>query len=173
MRNVFWALLVALLSSQAWMVTPSQAQDIDAIELVETGIFVGRIDGKQPSPKTASGTINIVSDRRLVEATDRICARRGVIFGMTYIVKGAPTGADVVLDLVTRFPPAGMLNGKGQRFTHNEFTSIVTVGARSVRTFSFDEAWEMVPGTWTFEFHHKGRKIGETSFLVMTTCETS
>jgi hypothetical protein len=172
MRNV-----LKLLASSAVVLfliaTFARAQDIGTIEFVEVGIFTGRHQGKQPSPKTASGTINIVSDRRLVEATDRICARLGVFFGVTYIVKGSPNGANVVLDLVTRFPPAGMVNAKGKHFAQNELPSGATIGERTMRTFSFDEPWEMVPGTWTFEFHYKGHKIGETSFQVMTTCEVS
>ncbi len=172
MRNFLrrWLVLVVGLRLLA---DPTQAQQIDTITFVEAGIYTGRIDGKQPSPKTATGTVNIVSDRQLVETTDRICARRGVIFGVGFIVKGSPAGTEVALDFITRFPPGGMVNAKGQRYAQNEFTSQAIVGARSVRTFSFDEAWEMVPGIWTFEFHHQGLKIAETSFHVMTTCEVS
>jgi hypothetical protein len=169
MRSVFAGLVAALV----WLSPPARSQHIEAIEIVEAGIYSGRHQGKQASPKTASGTINIVSDRQLLEATAHVCARIGVYFGVTYVLKGAPKGVELALDLVTRFPEAGMVNAKGERFTHNQFISGATIGERNVRTFSFDEPWELVPGTWTFEFHHKGRKIGETSFLVMTTCEVS
>jgi Domain of unknown function (DUF3859) len=149
------------------------AQLVDGITVLEAGTFTGRHEGRQASPRTASGTINIVSDRKLIEATDRICARLGVFFGVSYVLQGSPNGANVMLDLVTRFPEPGMINAKGQRFQQNEFPSLGVIGERGVRTFSFDEPWELLAGTWVFEFHYKGRKIGQTSFEVMTTCEVS
>lgn len=167
--RLFGGLVLAALVAEP----AARAQTVDAVEIVEAGTFTGRHERREPSPKTASGAINIVSDRRLIEATDRICARLGVYFGVTFLVKGAPAGSDIVLDLVTRFPEPGVVNAKGVRFSHNEFTSPAIIGARNVRTYSFDEPWELVPGRWIFEFHYKGRKVGETSFQVMTTCETS
>ena len=171
MRNLLIGWLVAL----AIVVTsaPANAQTIDGIQFLDAGIFAGRVLGKQPSPRTASGTINISGDRDIIEQTDRICARLGVFFGVKYQLTGKPAGETVMLDLVTRFPEPGMVNAKGERFLQNEFNSLSTIGTAEIRTFSFDEKWELVPGLWVFEFHFKGRKIGETAFHVMTTCETS
>jgi Domain of unknown function (DUF3859) len=172
MRNVITA-GAALLCMHALAPPPARAQSIETMAFMDAGIYTGRHEGKQPSPKTASGSINIVSNRTLVDETDRICARVGVYFGVSYVLKGAPAGGNVTLDLVTRFPAPGVVNPKGQRFTQNEFTAVATIGEKMVRTFSFDDTWEMVPGTWTFEFHYQGRKLGEKVFQVMTTCETS
>lgn len=105
--------------------------------------------------------------------TDTVCARLGVTFGFDYVLLGSPAGALVRLEAVTRFPPQGMTNAEGRHFAKNEYEAVVPVGGAGTRTFTFEEPWEMVPGTWVFEYHFNGRKIGEKAFEVATACPVS
>jgi hypothetical protein len=70
------------------------------------------------------------------------------------------------LNYVTRFPPSGMVNDKGQKLEKTQFEWNDTIGQTAVRTYTFDNAWEIVPGDWTMEFYYEGRKIGEKRFSV-------
>ena len=137
------------------------------------GIYREKLDRLEPSAKTAMGYLRIVTERELVQQTETVCARLGVTFGFDFRIEGGPAGVPLSILAVTRFPPPGMVNGKGERFQQNEYDGRVVVGAPSSRSFTFEEPWEMVPGIWTFEFHHHGRMVGEKSFEVVTACPVS
>lgn len=142
----------------------------DSVVILDAGIYENRIEGRVPADRTATGNLLMVSGDRLVTATDTICARLGMTFGFEYRIVGLPLGAPATLDYVTRFPAPGVVNSGGQRFEKNEFTQSVYIGLSSVRSYTFEEPWEMVPGIWVFEFHHQGRKLGEKSFTVLAPC---
>lgn len=149
------------------------AQDVRAITITEFGVYTSKLQYKEPSETAATGFINRVTDIKLVEQTDKICARIGLSFGVYYQVTGTPVGAPVVLQMVSRYPAPGVVDAKGRHHAISTFTSNGTVGATSFRSFTFEYAWEMLAGEWVFEFHHKGRKVAETRFTVATACGIS
>lgn len=146
---------------------------VDGMTVSTYGIYREKLDRLEASPRTASGYLRIVTERELLQQTEMICARLGVTFGFDFVLQGAPAGETVTLGAVTKFPPGGMVNARGERFAQNEYDGRVVIGAPSSRSFTFEEPWEMVPGIWTFEFHHRGRKIGEKAFEVVTACPVS
>ncbi len=167
MRFVFCLLLVLLPGA----VMADEAQ-VDGVAIIDYGIYETQSDDSQriASPGTALGYVQPLTAARLAMRSEMVCARLGVSFGIEYRLHGAPYGRTVEIDVVTRFPPQGMINANGVRFDRNAYKWPVTIGEPNIRTFTFDEPWEMIAGTWTLEFHHQGRKLGEQSFTVMTAC---
>lgn len=143
------------------------------IEIVEFGLYASRLDRTEKDANAPIGYFNWVSDFRLLEHGDEFCAKMNLEFGFEYRITGAAAGSPVVIDMVTRFPDAGMTNGVGKRFSKSEYRRQLGVGVAQFRTFKFEEPWEMVPGVWTFEFHHLGRKIGEKQFKILPSCPIS
>jgi hypothetical protein len=145
----------------------AQAQSIDRIELVEWGIFQHERTGETTSPRTATGTTNLVRNVRLQQTTTTIPALVGMKFGFRFRVVGAPRGAGVRLKCVTRFPSQGLTNpAKSKTFSSSEFYSDAVVGEVTYRGYGFDHDWEVETGPWTLEIWHDGRKLAEKTFMV-------
>ena len=167
-----WAAALMALASAFGSANADEVR-VDGMRVSAFGIYREKLDRLEPSSKTAMGYLRIVTERELLQKTETICARLGVTFGFDFKIEGAPTGMPLALKAVTRFPPPGMVNAKGERFTQNEYDGRVLIGAPNSRSFTFEEPWEMVPGIWIFEFHDQSRKIGEKSFEVLTACPVS
>jgi len=159
MRILVCIAVLALGSAQA------AAQEM-RVEIIDYGIYSGRTVGHTDRPGTANG-INEVLDRKLIEQTEVVTARLGERFGIEYVVRGQPNGTIVTLTEITRFPPQGLVNAKGERLQKSEFEWQEVIGRRAIRTYDFTDAWEMVEGDWTLEFYYQGRKIGEKRFKIV------
>jgi hypothetical protein len=133
------------------------------------GTFAARATGFKANPTDPTGREGVADDLHLIEQTDRLCARLGVHFGFafTLVSPGIDRG------IVTRFPPDGIVNPKGERFAETDGIHTMIVGADTVRLYSFDEPCELAAGVWTFEIHHHGTKIAEQRFAVATQCGIS
>ncbi len=162
-RLVAFMLLAAVATAQA-------EQPQLALVVHNAGIYVGKFEGHVPHEGLASGRLLITSGDTLVTPTDTVCARLGVSFGFEYTITGAPTGTSIDIDYVTRFPAHGVVNADGKKFVFDKITDQAVIGTRDLSLYMFEEPWELVAGTWTFEFHHNGRKFGEKSFTVLTEC---
>jgi hypothetical protein len=90
----------------------------------------------------------------------------GTTFGIQYVLRGTPKGQVVKLTYVTRFPQSGIVNDKGQKLEKSQFEWNDTIGETRIRTYTLDNAWEVVPGDWMLEFYYEGRKIGEKRFTM-------
>jgi hypothetical protein len=163
MRGVLCAALLVLMSATAG----AQAPQVDRINIIDFGIYTATYQKRKKEEKTASGTVAISTDFKLVTQTETVSARLGLRFGINYVVVGKQNGKAVTLDAITRFPPQGVVNVKGETFYQNEIKWDVTIGEPSFRTYKFDHVWEMVPGTWVFEFYYQGRKLVEKRFTVV------
>jgi Domain of unknown function (DUF3859) len=146
----------------------AQSPRIDRIEIFERGIYRAKVDRKEESPDTASGTLNIVRNIEKVAETTTIPARLGTRFGIQFRVVGEPSGATVDLTMVTRFPKAGLRNPRTQQLRYqSEYVVKGFIGEERHRSFSFDEEWEMVPGSWVLEVWSGQQKLGEQAFTVV------
>jgi hypothetical protein len=139
-----------------------------SIEILDYGIYQTRRDPTKDvhNPNITTGKLNHVTDHQLIERTNIICARLNTTFGIDYVVKGGSVGALIPMTLITRFPPAGVVDDKGVKFASNQFGSTELIGRKSFRTFAFDEPYEMVPGPWAMEFHFDGKLVGAQHFIV-------
>ena len=71
------------------------------------------------------------------------------------------------LTLAVRFPAAVQPNPSVQPLTVHERNATLAVGTLSYTGYSFDQAWEFVPGTWTLAVRQGGRTLAEKSFTVV------
>jgi hypothetical protein len=167
MRNVRWlrTLLCLVFASMGSMATQAQQVTVDRIEIITFGIFSpGKITQKEALPGTNGITLR--EGRELLSQTETVPGTVGATFGIQYVLRGSPDGQVVKLNYVTRFPQAGMVNDKGQKLTKSQFEWNDTIGKTAIRTYTFDNAWEIVPGDWTMEFYYEGKKLGEKRFTI-------
>ena len=170
MRGWFYLLLLAALSR------PAAAEERARITILSYGTYSVETEVHEPSTADPTGRRGRVTGARLIEKVDYICARLGVRFGMEYVL--APGSADAgpstrALRLVMRFPDEGIVNDKGQRFLTSDWDRVLVTGLPNISLYHFEEAWEMVPGSWSFELFDGDVKIAEQKFTVSTRCGIS
>jgi hypothetical protein len=163
MRSAVAFALLALVS------TGAAAQPfIDSVKILDFGIYSAEQTRSYPTRGTAMGVVTELRNYKLVTQTETVRARIGMRFGVKYQIVGRPQNHKVAITWITHFPAAGMINANGEKFEKNEFEMETKIGEQTYRTYTFDEAWEIVPGDWVFEFHYQGRKLGEKRFTVVT-----
>src|ERR1700730_17771452 len=147
----------------------ANAQSIDAIEVIEYGLFKSEITERADAPSVATGKFSRVTDFTNVEVTRTIPALLGVEFGFRYKILGAPNGADVPLTIVDRFPEQGFHKpDASETFYQEEYVETQPIGAIGYAGYGFSKSWELVPGVWTIEIWYKARKLAEQNFTVTT-----
>jgi len=133
----------------------------------QIGIYQAQTTRIEAAPGTAVGTVNRLGDIKLVQPTATIPGRLGVRFGLRYNIVGQ-TGAKVGLKMVTLIPKPGIHNpNTGNTTVHDEYLTTKTIGTPSYRDYGFDNPWEIVPGTWTFEIWDGDRRLASQNFIVV------
>lgn len=163
MRTILWFSLILVLVPTRIL---AQTVTVDHVDIVSYGLFSQTLVKNEQRPGTSAG-IDTVKDRKLIQQTGVITAGLGQAFGIEYVVQGNPQGASVMLTEITRFPPQGMVNSKGERLEISQFDWKEFIGKPRVRTYAFDNSWEMVPGDWVLEFYYQGRKLGAQQFKIV------
>lgn len=151
----------------AFGAAPARAQAVPEARVVEYGEYVARRDlGVLPPDPDAGRTapLVIVDQPRFVERTDRIEARPCRGFGIRFrLAPPDPAGTTRVTVRVTHppmAPPGGEVRETG--------TYPQQVGREpGFAGYSFDEPWEMVPGTWTFAVLFGDKVLAEQRFEVV------
>jgi hypothetical protein len=139
---------------------------VERIEIVEAGIFTADTTDRYNSSQTAAGERATLRSVKLAVKTTRVPLQKGIRFGLHYRVIGGPAGELVQIKGITRFPSPGLRNDAGKVFTTDEYTLNPVIGEMRYNGYTMDQAWEMVPGTWTFELWHDGRKLASKSFVL-------
>jgi hypothetical protein len=160
MKSLFALVLLLGLSATA------QAQSDARITILDYGIVTGTVGKDVRAPGTATGVTREVTNFKLVRQTETIVARQGVRFGIRYRLDGVPRDKVLKAKCITRFPAGGVTTPKGENVTADEFDCELEGGDANWRSYTFDEAWELVPGDWVMEFWYGGQKIGEKRFAV-------
>jgi uncharacterized protein DUF3859 len=161
MRHVLTLLFLAVSTASAF----AQSR-VERIEIVEAGIYTAETTDRYNSSQTAAGNRANLSSVKLAVSTTRVPLQQNIRFGFRYRVLGGVAGERVQIKGITRFPPPGLRNDAGKVFTTDEYTLNAEFGQIRYNGYTFDHAWEMVPGTWTFELWHDGRKLASHSFVV-------
>ena len=145
----------------------SQDIRVDGVSIIERGVFRGR-GGGRPAAESHLGAVADVRDMTLLHNKTTIFARKGLRFGVRYLINGTPKRAGLGLRLVTRFPPAGLFDPVAKvRHYESAYDLRAFIGVLSYREFMFDNGWEIVPGEWIFEFWLGGRLLGSQRFCVL------
>jgi len=147
----------------------AQAQQVQRVEIRDVGIYKAKVTGSDSAPGTAAGIYNTITNEELQERTTTIPAKLGIRFGFHYSIIGTPNNTPITLKMVTRYPPPGLHNpATGNTLLRGEYSRTKKLGtADNYRDYGFDDEWELVPGTWTFEIWQDDRKLAEQSFTVV------
>jgi Domain of unknown function (DUF3859) len=159
---VFAALAVSIAPANAH----SQTAQVKRIDVIEYGIYTDEIIKTQH--EQTGLTRNTVGNIRHAATTRTVPAQHGVTFGFRYRIVGAPNGAPITVTKITIFPPPGLHKpGVAKPFQRDQYLLSRKIGETSYTAYSFDDSWELVPGTWTIELRVGGRKFVSQSFQVV------
>ena len=153
--------LTAVLGTAA----PATAGEVSGVEIVEFGLYTADVTGQL---RDSNGIIsNVIENLCHIATTTTVPMRGALHFGFRYRVDGPVPGDTVPLTLAVRFPATVQPNPSVQPLTVHERNATLAVGTLSYTGYSFDQAWEFVPGTWTLAVRQGGRTLAEKSFTVV------
>lgn len=163
-RSLLLLLVLGLAAPAAAQKGPSPAPL--RIEILQSGLFrVVDVQEQDRRNGIAQATVKEEFDR----ATNRIPGRLGVNFGVRFRLAGQPAGATAPITARIVFPAPG-LRPPGQaapvRVSDLEMPLRVGDDRPTYRGFGFDEDWEIVPGTWRFEFLLGDELLAMREFIV-------
>ena len=93
-------------------------------------------------------------------------ATLGTSFGMEIAVKAHAWSSYIRVKVITTNPP--LTNPEtGVTFTQSGFFIHVVSGRVRPIVYSFDEAWEIAPGTWTMQIFHEDELLVSEEFNVV------
>jgi hypothetical protein len=147
----------------------AEAPSVARAEVRWAGIYAAEVGPSTAEPNTAAGhTIQHFNTRKLQETTT-VEGRLGVTFGLEYALIGRPAGASVPITIVVTLPKSGLKNpAKAERTYREQWTAAPKpIGGSNIVGYTFEHAWEVVPGLWIFEIWSNDQKIGEQSFCVL------
>jgi hypothetical protein len=166
------ALVLALVAGTAEAREPAaQGRDLVGIEIVQYGLFRADIVGKQPDPVGAIH--NVVDNICHVATTRAVPMKIGVHFGVRYKVVGPASGERVLLRKVVRYPMVMQPPSPGRPASLVSNFVELPVGKTSYAEYALEQPWELAPGTWTFEFFERDRKLADFSFTVSEDASVS
>ena len=149
-------------------VASAHAQRIDRVDITDAGLYETTIEKAEKAPGTATETRNALARTELLQKTTRIDAKIGTHFGFSYKIIGQPNNGEANITFVTVPPAPGLKNPKtGKVSTREEYSAAVLFNGTGYAGYSFDEEWEIVPGTWTFELWDGQRKLASQSFEIV------
>lgn len=160
-------LLGLLLGLTAMSAAAADDVTVSGVDVVGKGIYQVTVGDIVADPEAPTGEAATPLTFALIEATASIPARIGIEFGAEYRVLGNPDGADVTLDIVTLYPAPGLADPRlAEPIRENRFQRTKKIGEVEYVGYSFEDDWEMVAGTWTFQIWYDGRKLFDESFTV-------
>lgn len=146
-------------------VANAQAEPVGKFYVLEAGIYKAET-ARRVAMAGTTGFVNLVKSITLQERTTSVPARRGVRFGLRYVVDGFP-GPFADITFVVHFPSVGLRDPvTGQHHLRSIHSKPTPVGLPLYREYLLEHDWEAVPGTWRFEFWHAGRMLGEQVFCL-------
>ncbi len=135
-----------------------------SMEILEYGLFDGRVTHTVPLPKSVSGRMNMLTGVHLLKQTDQVVGMLGRSFGMRFRIRGVPPGARIVLR--TEHPPLHHPK-TGRKMNFSEREAVVTRdGQLRYMGYSFDHRYELAEGIWKFQILYRGKVLGEQAFNV-------
>lgn len=162
MRVLFLAAALSLAFTSASAQTPPA---VERLEVLERGLYSAASENCSPDERRL--IVCDVANVRHVSTSTNVPAQVGVLFGARFRVVGTPNGATVSLRKVWILPPAGLRAPTvAEPIQRIERVEQNVIGAIAVATYGFDEAWELVPGTWTLQFWDGDRLLLSEQFDV-------
>jgi hypothetical protein len=161
---LFWLLAIPL-------AVHAQSPSVDRAVTAGAGIYDVAIKTVVEDKNRPEHSWYSVTAVKLLRATTSVPARLCTSFGFKYLIVGSLSKADVPIRMVTKFPAPGLHKPETlERIYEQETVVSRTIGRVYFRSYTFESSWELLPGTWTFEFWHQNRKLAEQSFTVTPPC---
>jgi hypothetical protein len=142
----------------------ADAREPVGVEIVQYGLFRSEIVERQSD---STGVMHNVVDKVChIATTETVPLKIGVHFGVRYRVTGPVAGERVVLNKVIRYP--AVMTPPPPARPSSAVSSLVElrVGTTTYTEYALEQSWELAPGTWTFQFFERDRKLAEFSFTV-------
>ena len=164
MPRCHFAALPAVL---ALLTFPAAAQPAPGLHVTGSGEFVAtrEVGPKDPAVAQGSDAVVMVEDPRIVRRTNRVEAQLCRRFGFMFTMENLAAGETVDLTVSTVHPP--ILQPSGHISTGVTYQMAVDGSRPGLVGFSFDEPWELVPGTWTFTVSLGSRVLAEQAYEVV------
>ena len=132
-------------------------------KITEVGIYASQIITDETN--AAGVKLQGIDDFKLLLNTTNVPARIGIRFGFRFEILGTPANAPIVLTMVGKHPPLkNSTTGKMETTDTYQLNSWI---GKTYTSNSFDQKSDCVPGQWSFEVWHEGKKLCEQSFLVI------
>jgi len=136
---------------------------VTGAKVTEVGIYASRVITDETN--AAGVKLQGLDEFKLLLNTTNIPAHTGVRFGFRYEILGTPANAPIVLTIVGKHPPIkNTMTGKLE--TSETFQLNSWIG-KTYTSNSLNEKSDCVPGQWSLEVWHEGKKLCEQSFLVV------
>jgi hypothetical protein len=115
------------------------------------------------APGTASETLHELLKPVFAQSSDKICAKLGSQFGLSYRLNERRTA---IVQISIDHPPIHLPDGRITTHEQYDFTANV----ENVAGFRFHHDYELVSGTWTFAIADHDRVLAQKSFNVTVNC---
>ena len=136
---------------------------VTGAKVTEIGIYQAQVLTGETN--AAGVKLQALDEFKLLNNTTNVPARLGIRFGFRYEILGTPTNAPITLTMVGKHPP--IKNAKTGKLETKDTYSLRSWVGKTYTSNSLDEESDLVPGQWTFEVWHEGKKLCEQSFLVV------
>jgi len=136
---------------------------VTGAKVTEVGIYQAQVVTGETN--AARVKLQGLNEFKLLKNTTNVPARVGIRFGFRYEILGTPTNAPITLTIVGKHPP--IKNATTGKIETKDTYSLRSWIGKTYTSNSLDEESDLVPGQWTFEVWHGGKKLCEQSFLVV------
>ncbi len=144
------------------------ANELYGTEIIEYGIY--KVEDKPkiiPNSEIPGGIQKKIKKSVLITNTDHIPAILNTKFGIRYLIKGKPDGAQVKTRTKWIYPEAGMRDpDTGRVYDHIEYSSTDRIGKPQYSGYSLEEEWELIPGEWILQVWIDNKKLIEKRFIL-------
>jgi hypothetical protein len=137
---------------------------VTGAKITEVGIYASQIITDETN--AAGVKLQGIDEFKLLMNTTNVPAHIGIRFGFRFEILGTPANAPIVLTMVGKHPPI-----KNSTSGNLETTDVYQLKSWIGKTYtsnSLDEKSDCVPGQWSFEVWHEGKKLCEQSFLIVS-----
>jgi hypothetical protein len=136
---------------------------VTGAKIAEVGIYASQVITDETN--AAGVKLQGLDEFKLLMNTTNVPARIGIRFGFRYEILGTPANAPIVLTMVGKHPPIkNSTTGKMETTDTYQLNSWI---GKTYTSNSLDQKSDCVPGQWSFEVWHEGKKLCERSFLVV------
>lgn len=148
---------------------PVQPVPAPSLHVTGSGEFTATRDvgPRDPTANRDGDAVVMVEDPRITRRTARIEAQLCRRFGFMFTVDDLPAGDPLNLTVTSVHPP--ILHPSGRVSTGITYDMAVSGDQPGLVGFSFDDPWELVPGTWTFTVRLGDRVLAEQAYEVIAS----